>query len=43
VARRDVQAAAHRADPRTTTIYGRRKENFGRHAACVVVAFAAGG
>ena len=40
---RDVQAAVHRAGPRTTTIYDRQKENFGRRAACVVAAFAAGG
>ena len=39
---RDVQLAA-RADPRTTTIYDRRRENFDRHAAYVVVAFVAGG
>ena len=31
------------ADPRTTTIYDRRRENFDRHAAYVVVAFVAGG
>jgi hypothetical protein len=30
-------------DPRTTTIYDRRRENFDRHAAYVVVAFVAGG
>jgi site-specific recombinase XerD len=40
---RDVQIAAQHADPRTTTIYDRRRENFDRHAACVVVAFVAGG
>lgn len=40
---RDVQIAARHADPRTTTIYDRRRENFGRHAAYVVVAFVAGG
>jgi hypothetical protein len=28
---------------RTTTIYDRRRQNFDRHAAYVVVAFAAGG
>ena len=39
---RDVQLAARHADPRTTTIYGRRRENFDRHAAYVVVAFIAG-
>ena len=39
---RDVQIAARHADPRTTTIYDRRRENFDRHAAYVVVAFVAG-
>ena len=32
---RDVQIAARHADPRTTTIYDRRRENFDRHAAFV--------
>jgi integrase len=40
---RDVQIAARHADPRTTTIYDRRREDFERHAAYVVVAFVAGG
>jgi site-specific recombinase XerD len=40
---RDVQIAARHADPRTTTIYDRRRENFDRHAAYVVVAFVTGG
>ena len=40
---RDVQLAARHADPRTTTIYDRWRENFDRHAAYVVVAFVAGG
>jgi len=40
---RDVQIAARHADFRTTTIYDRRRENFDRHAAYVVVAFVAGG
>jgi integrase/recombinase XerD len=40
---RDVQIAARHADPRTTTIYDRRRESFDRHAAYVVVAFLAGG
>jgi integrase/recombinase XerD len=40
---RDVQIAARHADPRTTTIYDRRRENFDRHAAYVVVAYFAGG
>ena len=39
---RDVQLAARHADPRTTTIYDRRRENSDRHAAYVVVAFVAG-
>jgi integrase/recombinase XerD len=30
---RDVQIAARHADPRTTTIYDHRRENFDRHAA----------
>jgi integrase/recombinase XerD len=40
---RDVQIAARHADARTTTIYDRRRQNFDRHAAHVVVAFVAGG
>jgi integrase/recombinase XerD len=40
---RDVQFAARHTDPRTTTIYDRRRQNFDRHAAYVVVAFVAGG
>ncbi len=40
---RDVQIDARHADPRTTTIYDRRRENFDRHAAYVVVAFVTGG
>jgi integrase/recombinase XerD len=40
---RDVQIAASHADPRTTTIYDRRRQTFDRHAAYVVVAFVAGG
>jgi integrase len=39
---RDVQIAARHADPRTTTIYDRRRQNLDRHAA-YVVAFVAGG
>jgi integrase len=35
---RDVQLAARHADPRSTTVYDRRRENFDRHAAYVVVA-----
>lgn len=38
---RDVQIAARHADPRTTTIYDRRHENFDRHAAYVAVAYVA--
>lgn len=34
---RDVQTAARHADPRTTTIYDRRRQNSDRHAAYVVV------
>ena len=34
---------ARHADPRTTTIYDRRRQNFDRHAAYVVVAFVASG
>ena len=37
--RRDGQ----RLDPLTTTIYDRRRQNFDRHAAYVVVAFVASG
>ena len=40
---REVQSAARHADPRTTTIYDRRRQNLDRHAAYVVVAFVAGG
>jgi integrase len=40
---RDVQLAARHADPKTTTVYDRRRANFDRHAAYVVVAFVAGG
>jgi hypothetical protein len=40
---REVQVAARRADPRTTTVYDRRRQDFDRHAAYVVVAFVAGG
>jgi integrase/recombinase XerD len=40
---RDVQLAARHADPCTTTIYDRRRQNFDRHAACVVVALVASG
>jgi integrase/recombinase XerD len=40
---RDVQIAARHADPRTTTIYDRRRENYDRHAAYAVVAFVTNG
>ena len=40
---RDVQIAARHADPRTTTIYDRRRHNFDRPAAYVVLDFVAGG
>jgi hypothetical protein len=40
---RDVQLADRHGDPRTTTIYDRRRQNLDRHAAYVVVALVAGG
>ncbi len=41
---RDVQVAARHADPRTTTICDRRRQNLDRHAAyAVVVAFVTNG
>jgi hypothetical protein len=40
---REVQVAAGYADPRTATIYDRRRPNFDRHAAYVEVAFVAVG
>ena len=40
---REVQIAAPHADPRTTTVYDRRRQDFHKHAAYVVVAFVAGG
>ena len=40
---RDVQIAARHADPRTTTVYDRRRQNFDRHAAYAVVAFVTNG
>jgi integrase/recombinase XerD len=39
---REVQIAARHADPRTTTVYDRRRQDFDRHAAYVVT-FVAGG
>jgi len=41
--RGELGTSARHADPRTTTIYDRRRENFDRHAAYVVVASIAGG
>jgi len=40
---RDVQIAARHADPRTTTRYDRRRQNYDRHAAYAVVAFVTSG
>jgi integrase/recombinase XerD len=40
---RAVQIAARHDDPRTTTVYDHRRQNFDKHAAYVVVAFVAGG
>ena len=40
---REVQIAARHVDPRTTTVYDHRRQNFDKHAAYVVVAFVAGG
>jgi site-specific recombinase XerD len=40
---RDVQIAARHADPRTTTIYDRRRANFDHHAAYIVAAYVTGG
>ncbi len=40
---RDVQLAARHADPRTTTVYDRRRANFDHHAAYIVAAFVTGG
>jgi site-specific recombinase XerD len=40
---REVRVAARHADPRTTTVYDRRRQEFDKHAAYVVVAFVAGG
>jgi integrase/recombinase XerD len=40
---RDVQLAARHADPRTTTLYDRRRQNYDRHAAYAVVAFVTNG
>ena len=40
---REAQIAARHADPRTTTVYDRRRQDFDKHAAYVVVAFVARG
>jgi hypothetical protein len=40
---REVQVAARHGDPRTTTVYDRRRQDFDSHAAYVVVAFVTGG
>jgi integrase len=40
---REVQLAARHADPRTTTVYDHRRQNFDKHPAYVVVAFVTGG
>jgi site-specific recombinase XerD len=40
---REVQIAARHADPRTTTVYDHRRQDFDKHAAYVVVAFVTGG
>ncbi|MEZ5378276.1 MAG: tyrosine-type recombinase/integrase [Acidimicrobiales bacterium] len=40
---RDVQLAARHADPRTTTIYDHRRQNFDRHAVYIVGAYVTGG
>jgi integrase len=39
---REVQIAARHADPRTTTVYDRRRLDFDRHATYVVAAFVTG-
>ena len=40
---RDVQIAARHADPGTTTVYDRRRQDFDRLAAYAVVAFVTSG
>ena len=40
---RDVQIAARQADPRTTTVFDRRRQNYDHHAAYAVVAFVTSG
>jgi hypothetical protein len=40
---RDVQLAARHADRRATPVHDRRRANFDRHAAYVVVAFVTSG
>jgi hypothetical protein len=40
---RDAEIAARHADPRTTTVYDRRRRNYDRHAAYAVVTFVTNG
>jgi site-specific recombinase XerD len=40
---RDVQIAARHADPRTTTLYDRARNNLDRHPSYIVAAFIARG
>ena len=40
---REVQVAVRHADPRQRLVYDRRRQDFDRHAAYVVVVFVAGG
>jgi integrase len=40
---REVQLAARHAEPRTTTVYDRRRQNFDQHAAYAVVAYVTSG
>jgi hypothetical protein len=39
----ELQLAGRHADPRTTTVYDHRRQNFDKHPAYVVVAFVTGG
>ena len=36
---REIQIAARHADPRTTTVHDRHRQNLDRHAAYIVAAF----
>ena len=40
---RDVQIAPRHGDPRTTSVYDRRRQNYDRHAAYALVAFVTSG